>query len=40
VIFRRLQGTAEDKKKHQEMVVEEGWGSSFEKLDAYLEEIR
>ncbi len=32
--------TVEDRKKHEEMGVVAGWGSSFDKMDEYLAEIQ
>ncbi len=40
VVIKTLHATAEDRKKHEEMGVEAGWNSSFEKLDAYLADVQ
>lgn len=40
VTIRIMHPTAEDKKKHEDMGVVGGWGSSFECLDDYLVEIQ
>lgn len=40
VVIKTMHATAEDKKKHEEMDVEAGWNSSFEKMDTYLAEIQ
>ena len=40
VVIKTMHATAEDRKKHEEMGVEEGWKSSFEKLDAYIEQLQ
>jgi uncharacterized protein YndB with AHSA1/START domain len=40
VVIKTMHASAEDKRKHQEMGVEAGWSSSFEKMDAYLAELR
>lgn len=40
VVIKTLHATAEDRKKHEDMGVEAGWNSSFEKMDAYLAEVQ
>lgn len=40
VVIKTLHATVEDRKKHEEMGVEAGWNSSFEKMDSYLAEIQ
>jgi uncharacterized protein YndB with AHSA1/START domain len=40
VVIRTLHATADDRKKHEDMGVEAGWNSSFEKMDAYLAEVQ
>ncbi len=39
VVIKTMHATAEDRKKHEEMGVEAGWNSSFEKMDVYLAEL-
>ena len=40
VVINTLHASAEDRKKHEDMGVEAGWNSSFEKLDDYLAEVQ
>lgn len=40
VVIKTMHATAEDRRKHKEMGVEAGWNSSFEKLDAYIEQLQ
>jgi len=40
VVIKTLRATADDLKKHEEMGVEAGWNSSFEKLDVYIAEVQ
>jgi uncharacterized protein YndB with AHSA1/START domain len=40
VVIKTLHATPEDRKKHEDMGVEAGWNSSFEKMDAYLVEVQ
>ncbi|MEO5859998.1 MAG: SRPBCC domain-containing protein [Pyrinomonadaceae bacterium] len=40
IVIKTIHASAEDKKKHEEMGVEEGWASSFEKIDVYLTELK